>query len=115
MSAELQIRDLTYEATAKNATIDAAESWVTHPATAVVRATVGRSVSIVLNDGRELKGTCTCFDWLGNLVLSKWTQSIPASSSGSSHFKSSRFASFIVTHHQLLVMLCKQAETQALW
>jgi small nuclear ribonucleoprotein (snRNP)-like protein len=56
---------------------DLKESWASHSAAAVVKAAIGRSVVIVLNDGRELKGTCTCFDWLGNLVLSKWTQRVP--------------------------------------
>lgn len=59
------------------------QSWITHPAAAIVKATIGHRVLIVLNDLRELKGTCTCFDWLGNFVLSDWTQNIPAPPSGS--------------------------------
>jgi small nuclear ribonucleoprotein (snRNP)-like protein len=94
-SLELPNQESIGQAAEKNEKSDAAESWVTHPATAVVKATIGRSVLIVLNDGRELQGTCTCFDWLGNLVLSKWTQNIPAASSGSCCIASSRcFVSF---------------------
>ncbi len=83
MSAELHKQGLDDQAAASNAGTDIKESWQSHPAATVVKATVGRSVVIVLNDGRELKGICTCFDWLGYLVLSKWIQNIPAAPSGS--------------------------------
>jgi small nuclear ribonucleoprotein (snRNP)-like protein len=82
-SLELPKQDSIGTAAGQNERTDSAESWATHPATAVVKSAIGRSVLIVLNDGRELQGTCTCFDWLGNIVLSKWTQTIPATSSGS--------------------------------
>lgn len=114
MSAELNYRESTGETDHKNDRTVAAE-WMTHPATAVVKAAIGRSVLIVLNDGRELKGICTCFDWLGNLVLTKWTQSISASSSGTSHFASNLCVIIVVTLHQLQVMLCKRVVMQASW
>lgn len=85
MSAQPLHPSLNADTVAANEAAGTKESWASHPAAAVVQATVGRSVSIVLSDGRELQGTCTCFDWLGNLVLSSWTQNIPASPSGFSH------------------------------
>ena len=87
MSAEPCDRSLNADTVAANEGACTKESWASHPAAAVVQATVGRSVLIVLSDGRELQGTCTCFDWLGNLVLSSWTQNIPASPSGLSRNK----------------------------
>jgi small nuclear ribonucleoprotein (snRNP)-like protein len=85
MSGEPSDQGLTDETAAANEEVGSKESWLSHPAAAVVKATVGRSVLMVLNDGRELKGTCTCFDWLGNFVLSDWTQNIHVSASGSLH------------------------------
>jgi len=83
MSSAVQEQGSGDVASALDAAADTKESWQSHPAAAVVKATVGRSVIIVLNDMRELRGICTCFDWQGNLVLSKWTQNIPAAPSGS--------------------------------
>ena len=85
MSGEPCVQGLTDQDAAANEGAGSKESWLSHPAAAVVKATVGRCVLMVLNDGRELKGTCTCFDWLGNFVLSDWTQIIPVSPSGSLH------------------------------
>ena len=64
MSAEPCDRSLNADTVAANEGACTKESWASHPAAAVVQATVGRSVLIVLSDGRELQGTCTCFDWL---------------------------------------------------
>ncbi len=83
MSDGPQPQDTTSELASANAETGTEQSWITHPAAAVVKATIGHRVLIVLNDLRELQGTCTCFDWLGNFVLSDWTQDIPAPPSGS--------------------------------
>jgi hypothetical protein len=85
MSGQLLEQALSSEVASSSEGTASKESWVSHPAAAVVKATVGHGVLMVLNDGRELNGTCICFDWLGNFVLSNWTQSIPVTPSGSIH------------------------------
>ncbi len=85
MSGQLHEQALSSEVASSSEVTASKDSWVSHPAVAVVKATVGHGVLMVLHDGRELKGTCTCFDWLGNFVLSNWTQSIPVAPSGYIH------------------------------